>query len=101
MASRLAVHAFEVLHSHGNFELLRPWLTPQVLRALNERRRLCRNRLSDTRPRIRLVSTRSCSPAPDVMEVAVVVAVGDRNHAAAARMEFHRGKWRMSALELV
>ena len=41
-----------------------------------------------------------CHPTPEVAEVAVTVRHGQRTRALAARLEFRRGLWFCTALEI-
>lgn len=100
LAIRAALAAFEVVECGANPEALRPLVHPRYLRALSQRQELAHKQPPTTRPVIRLVSVHTFEQGPETAEVSLTVAVGERNHAAAVRVEHYRARWRVAALEL-
>ncbi len=94
--------AVEVLHGDRPAAQLARWVAPAVLDQLGTRARLLRDAgeagVGSTRPvRVRRVRLEHHG---DAVEAAVIVDDRDRVRAAAARLEVHRGQWRVSILEI-
>jgi len=101
---RVAVVAYEVLQGQRTLQHLAALVVPEVLAAIEHRlmiagveplveRRVTAHRVRVTRVRAWVVSAAAT-------EVAVVVSVGGRARAVAARAELRRDRWRVSALVL-
>ncbi|WP_278235107.1 Rv3235 family protein [Isoptericola sp. AK164] len=94
--------AVEVLRGERPVAQVARWVTPQVYDQLTQRARLLRSRpaaAATTRPvavrRVRMVRLGAATA-----EATVVLEDRGRVRAAAARLEVHRGTWRVAVLEL-
>ncbi|AHU90232.1 Rv3235 family protein [Trueperella pyogenes] len=102
-AAAVVGQAIEVLMGHRPVRQLQTWLHPDVYDALARRAGLaqrvhgkaekCRS------PRVRRV--RVCSPRAGIAEASLVVFDGKRIRAAAVRLEVRRGRWHVTALEII
>ncbi|QOQ39290.1 Rv3235 family protein [Trueperella pecoris] len=102
-AASIVGQAIEVLMGHRPVRQLQTWMHPSVYEALSRRAGLghrihgkpekCRS------PRIKRV--RVCEPRDGVAEASLVVFDGHKIRAAATRLEVRRGRWHVTALEII
>ncbi len=103
-AQRFAQAVVEAIGGVRPVTQLVRWTTRTVYRDLERRVRVLsearhgRRSASLVRPHVNGI--RVCHPAPHVAEVAVTVRHGQRMRALAARLEFRRGLWCCTALEV-
>ncbi|WP_311590749.1 Rv3235 family protein [Trueperella bernardiae] len=102
-AARVVGQSIEVLMGHRPARQLQTWMHPDVYEALTRRAGLAQRVLGRAEkcmpPRIKRV--RVCEPRDEVAEVSLVVFDGKRTRAAAARLEVRRGRWHVTALEII
>ncbi|MCI7304821.1 MAG: Rv3235 family protein [Trueperella sp.] len=102
-AARVVGQSIEVLMGHRPARQLQTWMHPDVYEALIRRAGLGQRVLGRAEkcmpPRIKRV--RVCEPRKGVAEVSLVVFDGKRTRAAAARLEVRRGRWHVTALEII
>lgn len=97
VARRLLNAVCEVLDGRRPLRQVGPLLSLPVQEAI--RTRVRRRGVVDTALRLR--SLRTCSPAPDVIEVCATLTCGPRVRAAAARIEVRHGSWLCTALRVL
>ncbi|GII99345.1 hypothetical protein CLV28_2501 [Sediminihabitans luteus] len=102
VACAVARTALEVLRGERPVAQLVRWVSPDVYEVLGRRARLLRDAPGSRTARDRVVVRRSRTVrlGDDAAEVTVVLVDGPRLRAAAARVEVHRGTWRVVALEI-
>lgn len=95
--------AVEVLRGERPASQVARWVTPQVHDQLARRARLLRKRATEDARGARPVTVRRVRTVrlgPGAAEATVVLEDSGRVRAAAARLEAHRGAWRVTVLEL-
>ncbi|WP_244960216.1 Rv3235 family protein [Actinomyces faecalis] len=101
MAQALVTAAAEVLAGLRPVDHMSGWTTPELFDALARRAGLARRVLGETtspRPRPRRASVQ-LTPS-GACEAMVLLDVGPRLRAAAARLEMHRGRWVLAVIEI-
>jgi hypothetical protein len=97
----IAQAAAEVLAGIRPVAQLTRWVTPEVFGALATRAAIVvRQRGRGAAPRVTVRRVRVCRLSQLVAEASVVLDDGNRVHAAAIRLEGHRGYWRATVLEI-
>jgi len=102
-ATRFVQAVLEVVSSDRPLTQLARWTVPSVYTDLGHRReRVARHRRAGQvrASRQQVASVHVWQPAADSAEVAARVTTGRRSRAIAARLEFVRGRWLCTALEL-
>lgn len=101
VARRIGVHCIEILKGHRPLAHIRSWVDPKVFAVISRRTSLALHLLGKApksqAPRARCLSLRWIQPR---CVEAVVVVDDRRQHLLAMRLEYHRGKWQMCALEM-
>lgn len=102
-AASVVGQAVEILMGHRPVRQLQTWLHPEVYDALARRaglgRRIHGKPEKCRSPRIKRV--RVCQPRPGVAEASLVIFDGKKIRAAAVRLEVRRGRWHVTALEII
>ena len=102
-AARLAQAVLEVEAAERPVTQLGQWVLPAIYRRLDRRQQLRTRQLDPRAPRSRcpehVRSVHVCHPTPDVAEVSVVTAGGNRCRALALRLERRKGRWMCTALD--
>jgi hypothetical protein len=102
-AARLAQAVLEVEAAERPVTQLGHWVLPAIYRRLDRRQQLRARQLDPRAPRSRcpehVRSVHVCQPTPDIAEVSVVTAGGDRCRALALRLERRKGRWMCTALD--
>ncbi len=109
LGGRVVVIAYEVLLGLRTVQQLARWVSPGVLGEIHRRQQLLASSRGPEAPAarrrlahqsVRLIRVVTCPVNPTVAEVSAVISIGCRSHAAAARVEYHRGRLRVGVLIL-
>ena len=101
IAERIAVAAVEVLHGFRAVGQLQRWLAPELYNNLVQCSGLARRCGSTLRRPCRIMRSRACYPAPGVCEATVIVHDTHKPRACALRLQIHRGRWRVTTLDII
>lgn len=91
---------FDILAGRRDIVTIRRWIEPHLYRRLEARLRSLPNRIPQTIP-ARVRNARACHISDKVVETSVVVQEQGRCRAVAMRLEVFRGRWKITALEIV
>lgn len=104
LGGRVVVIAYEVLLGVRAIQQLTQWVSPAVLTELHRRQQLVARLSAPTihlaSHSVRLVRVLACQVNPSVVEVTAIIHINGRTHAAAARVEYYRGRRRVGVLVL-
>ncbi len=102
-ATRIALHSIEVLTGHRKPQHLQNWLTREVFEKLVRRAGLglrLNGNIREPLPAPQCCRVFVCRPCSRVAQTSLVVHDGRRIRAVALRLEYRRGRWRGTALDI-